>query len=65
MQPVESREEINSLLDQDQHINLVIPRGYIKDHPRIPVMGHMDGLCTIYVAQEGVKVVVDAKTDYP
>ena len=76
VQLVESREEVNSLLDQDQYIDLVIPRGgnelvrYIKEHTRIPVMGHADGLCAIYVAedadvQKAVKVVVDAKTDYP
>lgn len=76
VQLVESREEVNSLLDQDQYIDLVIPRGgnelvrYIKDHTKIPVMGHADGLCAIYVAedadeQKSVKVVVDAKTDYP
>lgn len=76
VQLVESREEVNSLLDQDQYIDLVIPRGgnelvkYIKEHTRIPVMGHADGLCAIYVAEDAdeeksVKVVLDAKTDYP
>jgi len=76
VQLVESRQEVNSLLDQDQYIDLVIPRGgnelvrYIKEHTRIPVMGHAEGLCAIYVAQDAdpqkaVKVVVDSKTDYP
>ncbi|KAF8423385.1 Aldehyde/histidinol dehydrogenase [Tirmania nivea] len=76
VQLVESREEVNSLLDQDQYIDLVIPRGgnelvrYIKEHTRIPVMGHADGICAVYVAedadeQKAVTVVLDAKTDYP
>lgn len=76
VQLVESREEVNSLLDQDQYIDLVIPRGgnelvrYIKEHTRIPVMGHADGLCGIYVAQDADlqkarDIVLDAKTDYP
>lgn len=76
VQLVESREEVNSLLDQDQYIDLVIPRGgnelvrHIKEHTRIPVMGHADGLCGIYVAQDADlqkarDIVLDAKTDYP
>ena len=76
VQLVESREEVNSLLDQDRYIDLVIPRGgnalvrHIKEHTKIPVMGHADGLCAIYVApdahpQKALEVVLDAKTDYP
>ncbi|PUU84294.1 Aldehyde/histidinol dehydrogenase [Tuber borchii] len=76
VQLVLSREDVKALLDQDQYIDLVIPRGgnelvrYIKDHTKIPVMGHADGLCTIYVHADAddakaVKVVLDAKTDYP
>lgn len=73
---VETREDVNALLDQDQYIDLVVPRGsnelvrYIKDHTKIPVLGHADGLCAIYVHEDAdpekaVKVIVDAKTDYP
>ncbi|KAF8245223.1 gamma-glutamyl phosphate reductase [Wilcoxina mikolae CBS 423.85] len=76
VQLVETREDVNALLDQDQYIDLVIPRGgnelvrFIKDNTKIPVMGHADGLCAIYVhsdaeEEKSVKVVVDAKTDYP
>ncbi|KAF8541008.1 Aldehyde/histidinol dehydrogenase [Trichophaea hybrida] len=66
VQLVETREDVNALLDQDQYIDLVIPRGQYE----IPVMGHADGLCAIYVhsdakEEKSVKVVVDAKTDYP
>lgn len=76
VQLVETREDVNALLDQDQYIDLVIPRGgnelvrFIKENTKIPVMGHADGLCAIYIhsdadEEKSVKVVVDAKTDYP
>lgn len=65
-----------SLLELDRYIDLVIPRGsnelvrYVKDHTRIPVLGHADGLCHIYIhedadAEMAVKVIVDAKVSYP
>ncbi|KAK9718814.1 glutamate-5-semialdehyde dehydrogenase [Basidiobolus ranarum] len=76
VQLVSSREEIASLLDQDKYIDIVIPRGsgslvrYIQDSTRIPVLGHADGLCSIYVDKEAdinkvVDLVVDSKTNYP
>lgn len=76
VQLVQTREDINALLSQDQYIDLVVPRGsndlvrFIKEHTKIPVLGHADGLCAIYVhddadADKAVKVIVDAKTDYP
>ena len=54
----------------------VIPRGsnalvtHIKQNTKIPVMGHADGICHIYIDQDAdldlaCKIVVDAKTDYP
>jgi glutamate-5-semialdehyde dehydrogenase len=76
VQLVTTRDAIDPLLEQDQYINLVIPRGsnslvrYIKDKTRIPVMGHADGLCATYLCPdadpvEAAKVIVDAKTTYP
>ncbi len=72
---VEAREEITELLDCDTSVDLLIPRGsnafvrYIMDHTRIPVMGHADGICHIYVdgaanVDKAVRVVVDAKVQY-
>lgn len=60
----------------DDTIDLVIPRGsnalvsYIKANTRIPVLGHADGVCHVYVDESATKeaackIVVDAKTDYP
>ncbi|EXJ89950.1 glutamate-5-semialdehyde dehydrogenase [Capronia epimyces CBS 606.96] len=76
VQLVKTRDVIDQLLDLDRYIDLVIPRGgnelvrYVKDHTKIPVLGHADGLCSIYLHRDAdkdvaVKVVVDAKCDYP
>jgi glutamate-5-semialdehyde dehydrogenase len=76
IQLVQTREEISSLLEQDKHIDLVIPRGsnalvsHIQRSTRIPVMGHADGLCTVYLddsadAAKARRVVVDSKINYP
>ena len=76
IQLVKTRDVIDQLLALDQHIDLVIPRGgndlvrYVKSHTKIPVLGHADGLCCIYIHADAdqnmaVKVVMDSKTDYP
>ncbi len=72
---VEAREEISELLNCDESVDLLIPRGsnsfvrYIMDNTRIPVMGHADGICHIYVdgkadLQKAVNICVDAKIQY-
>ncbi|KAG0152339.1 hypothetical protein CROQUDRAFT_649724 [Cronartium quercuum f. sp. fusiforme G11] len=76
IQTVSSRSEIGELLKEDQFIDLVIPRGSkelvqnIKSDTKIPVLGHADGLCTIYVDEDAnlstaIRCIVDAKTTYP
>ncbi|KAI9707353.1 MAG: hypothetical protein M1836_000313 [Candelina mexicana] len=76
IQLLTTRDVIPSLLTLDRQIDLVIPRGsnelvrYIQNNTRIPVLGHADGLCSIYIHEDAdidtaVKVVLDAKTDYP
>jgi glutamate-5-semialdehyde dehydrogenase len=76
IQLVTTRDAILQLLSQDRNIDLVIPRGsnelvrYIKEHTKIPVLGHADGLCSIYLTATADKhkaavAVVDAKTSYP
>lgn len=72
IQTVSTRSEIASLLSQDRYIDLVIPRGSnslvrsIQNGTRIPVMGHADGLCAVFVDESAVEkkainVVVDSK----
>ena len=72
---VEARADINELLGCDTSVDLLIPRGsnafvrYIMDNTRIPVMGHSDGICHIYVdgaadIEKAVRICVDAKIQY-
>lgn len=76
VQNLTTREEVRAMLDLDQWIDLVIPRGSnelvrsIMDNTRIPVLGHADGICAVYVDRQAdldkaVRVVVDSKTQYP
>ncbi|CAA0809397.1 Delta-1-pyrroline-5-carboxylate synthase B [Striga hermonthica] len=73
---VTSREDIPELLKLDDVIDLVIPRGsnklvtQIKSSTKIPVLGHADGICHVYVDKSADRnmskqIVLDAKTDYP
>lgn len=76
IQLVATRDAIQPLLQLDQFIDLVIPRGgnelvrTVKKSTQIPVLGHADGLCTIYLRADcpqdiATRVIVDAKTSYP
>lgn len=76
IQLVTTRDVIPELLALDQHIDLAIPRGsnelvrYIKSNTKIPVLGHADGLCHVYLEQSAdpamaADVLVDSKTSYP
>ncbi|XP_030926483.1 delta-1-pyrroline-5-carboxylate synthase-like [Quercus lobata] len=71
-----SREEIPDLLKLDDVIDLVIPRGSnmlvskVKSSTKIPVLGHADGICHVYVDKSAnmdmaKRILHDAKTDYP
>jgi glutamate-5-semialdehyde dehydrogenase len=71
-----SREESLGLLKLDGLVDLIIPRGsnelvrFIQDNTRIPVLGHADGICHLYVDREvdvaqALRIAVDAKTQYP
>ena len=71
-----SREESLALLKLEGLVDLIIPRGsnelvrFIQDNTRIPVLGHADGICHLYVDREvdldqAVAVAVDSKTQYP
>lgn len=72
IQTVQTRAEVSALLSLDQFIDLIIPRGSnelvrnIQNNTRIPVMGHADGLCHVYLHQDAdpekaARVVVDSK----
>lgn len=70
------RNEVSELLAEDELVDLIIPRGssafvrHIIDHTRIPVMGHAEGICHVYIDADAdldhaVAICMDAKTDYP
>ncbi len=76
VQGLSTREEVRALLDLGEWIDLIIPRGSnelvrsIQESTRIPVLGHADGICHVYVdaaadRDRAVRIVVDSKTQYP
>jgi len=76
VQNIEGRAAVQELLELDDLIDLVIPRGSkelvtsIKQQSRIPVLGHSDGICHVFVdaaadEQMAVDVTIDSKTEYP
>ncbi|MEK6709173.1 MAG: glutamate-5-semialdehyde dehydrogenase, partial [Nitrospinota bacterium] len=75
LQLLEAREEVEALLARDDAIGLIVPRGsnafvrHIKSRSRIPVLGHAEGICHLYVDRAAgldmaVSLAVDAKTQY-
>ncbi|MBN1441850.1 MAG: glutamate-5-semialdehyde dehydrogenase [Planctomycetes bacterium] len=76
VQILSTREEVQALLDLDEWVDLIIPRGSnelvraIQSSTRIPVLGHADGICAVYIdraadVRKAVSVVLDAKAQYP
>lgn len=73
---VDTREGVEELLSCHEYIDLIIPRGsnafvqHIMENSKIPVMGHADGICHIYVAEDAdipmaLKIIEDSKLQYP
>jgi len=71
-----TREDVAQMLKQDKYIDLIIPRGgnklvkFIKENTKIPVLGHADGICHIFVdetadIEKAKNIIIDAKTQYP
>lgn len=71
-----SREDIKNILSMDKYIDLIIPRGsndlvqYIKANTNIPVLGHADGICHLYIdesanIENALKICLDSKAQYP
>ena len=76
VQLVSTREEVREMLALDRYIDLIIPRGSnelvqsIQDSTRIPVLGHADGICSVYIdrdadVERAARIVLDSKTHYP
>lgn len=73
---LDGREAVQQMLNYPQYVDLVIPRGSnqlvqsIMANTKIPVLGHADGVCHLYVhssvnVEQAMKVAVDAKIQYP
>ena len=71
-----SRKDSMSMLNLEKYINLIIPRGsnelvkFIQENTRIPVLGHADGICHLYIDSEAnlemaLSVSLDSKMQYP
>jgi len=76
VQLVTTREEVTQLLAMNDLISLVIPRGSnemvqsIQNSTRIPVLGHADGICHVYIdasadPEKAMRIAVDSKAQYP
>jgi len=72
---METRAEVTEILKMDEYIDLLVPRGsnefvrHIMDNTNIPVLGHAEGICHVYVDAEAdldmaVNIAVDAKCQY-
>lgn len=76
VQLLTTREETRALLDLEGYVDLIIPRGsnafvrFVQENTRIPVLGHADGICHLYIDREAdleqaIAIALDAKTTYP
>jgi len=76
VQLLTTREETLELLKLDKYVDLIIPRGsnsfvrFVQENTRIPVLGHADGICHLYIDKAAdislaVPITVDAKAQYP
>ncbi|THE62920.1 glutamate-5-semialdehyde dehydrogenase [Salinadaptatus halalkaliphilus] len=75
-QLIEAREDVDTILEMDDEIDLVMPRGssefvsYIQDNTSIPVLGHTEGICHVFVDSKAdlemaTEIAYDAKVQYP
>ena len=71
-----SRDDVKNMLSMDKYIDLIIPRGgnslvkFIKENTKIPVLGHADGICHIFIDEsadfeKAKRIIIDSKTQYP
>ena len=72
---LESRSDVNQMLKLEKSIDLIIPRGsnefvrYIMDNTVIPVLGHADGICHLYIdrfaeSKMAIDLSLDSKCQY-
>jgi glutamate-5-semialdehyde dehydrogenase len=73
---LQSRADVEEMLSLDRDVDLIIPRGsyalvqFIMAHSRVPVLGHSEGICHVYVdrdadIEKAIEISYDAKVQYP
>jgi glutamate-5-semialdehyde dehydrogenase len=73
---LESRDDVAALLGADRYVDLIVPRGsnalvrHVQQNTTIPVLGHAEGICHVYVDRDAdldaaLAVTLDAKVQYP
>ncbi|MFA5698417.1 MAG: glutamate-5-semialdehyde dehydrogenase [Sphaerochaeta sp.] len=73
---LESHSDVAQMLQMNDDIDLLIPRGsnefvtYVMANTSIPVLGHSDGICHLYIdksadLEKALPIIIDAKTQYP
>jgi glutamate-5-semialdehyde dehydrogenase len=73
---LETREDVKEMLAASGYLDLIIPRGsnelvqMVMNSTKVPVLGHADGVCHLYVHQsadiaKAVALTIDGKTQYP
>ena len=73
---IHTREDVAQILNLHEEIDLIVPRGseqfvrYVMEHSRIPVLGHGEGICHVYVhsdadLKKALDVSYDSKVQYP
>ncbi|MDG2196070.1 MAG: glutamate-5-semialdehyde dehydrogenase [SAR324 cluster bacterium] len=73
---LQSREAVSEIVQQNDCLDLIIPRGsnalvqQIQQHSRVPVLAHADGICHVYwdrsaSLSKAMEIIIDAKTEYP
>ena len=73
---LQSREAVSKIVQQNDCLDLIIPRGsnalvqHIQKHSTVPVLAHADGICHVYWDQsaslsKAMEIIIDAKTEYP
>ncbi|ARN56716.1 glutamate-5-semialdehyde dehydrogenase [Sedimentisphaera salicampi] len=73
---LETREDVSAMLGLDNCVDLIVPRGsnefvqFIMNNTNIPVLGHADGICHVYVDRQAdldmaAEITADSKCQYP
>jgi glutamate-5-semialdehyde dehydrogenase len=71
-----TRADVMELLALDHDVDLIVPRGsrelvqFVAQNSRIPVLGHGQGICHVYVdctadIEKALRITLDSKVQYP